>query len=445
MKKIWKIILSVLAVLVLSIAIFIYYSYKTIYKSEKIDGKREAIPSGITGINEIDKGNADWPNWRGQHFDGKSSLTGINTNWSEGLEKLWEVNFLCQGQATASWSAPVIVGNRLVIPGRDEKNDLVFCINTDNGELIWQTSYEAEAGTAHGPGSRATPFIDGNYVYTFGRSGDLVCWQLTNGELIWRKNVNDFGGVGPIHGHSSSPLVYEDKVIVQGGGDALFMAFNKHSGELIWKSNTGLAGFAAPILIKEKDDIYLLIYHGKGLSCIEPENGQEIWQVPWEFDMNATTPAVMDNVVFITSFTMGCQAIEITKDKYKVLWENNAIAAHHSDPVIIDGYIYGYTGYSGMNKGKFKCVELKTGKEMWRTREIGQGTTSYVDGYLICMDVKGNLFLVKPDPEAFNLIGKMENALNEVKYLAWTVPVVANGQLYLRYLQTLVCYNLIHE
>ena len=443
MKKILKIILSVLAVLVLLIAIFIYYAYRSIYKSEKIDGKRENIPSGIAGLTEINKGNADWPNWRGQYFDGKSSLTGIKTNWSEGLEKLWEVNFLCQGQATASWSAPVIVGNRLIIPGRDEKNDLVFCINPDNGELIWQGSYEAEAGTAHGPGSRATPFIDSNYVYTFGRSGDLVCWQLTDGKLVWRKNVNDFGGEEPSHGHSSSPLVYEEMVIVQGGGNALFIAFDKFNGELIWKSYTGLAGFSAPILIEEKEVTYLLVYHGQGLSCIEPKNGQELWCVPWEFEMNASTPAVKDNIVFITSFTKGGQAIEITKDSYKVLWENDDIAAHHSDPIIIEGFIYGYSGYSGRNKGDFKCVELKTGKEMWSTKEIGQGTTTYVDGHLICMDVKGNLFLVKPDPEAFYIIGKIENALKDIRYQAWTVPVVANGKLYLRYLQTLVCYDLM--
>ena len=80
---------------------------------------------------------------------------------------------------------------------------------------------------------------------------------------------------------------------------------------------------------------------------------------------------------------------------------------------------------------------------MWSTKEVGQGTTTYVDGHLICMDVKGNLYLVKPDPNAFNKIGEVENALQEVKYQAWTVPVVANGKLYLRYLQTLVCYNLM--
>ena len=445
MKKIWKIVLSVSAVLVLLIAGFIYYSYKSIYKSEKIGGTRDNIPSEIPVITQINKGAADWPNWRGPYFDGKSPLTGIKTDWSEGLEKLWEVNFLCQGQATASWSAPVIVGNRLLIPGRDEKSDLVFCINSDNGELIWQGSYGAEAGTAHGPGPRATPVIDSNYVYTFGRSGDLTCWQTADGKSVWRKNVNDLGGEEPTHGHSSSPLVYENKVIVQGGGNALVLAFDKFSGELAWKSLEGPAGFAAPVLIKLMEDTCLLVYHGKGLSCIEPGNGQELWRAPWEFEMNATTPAASGNIVFITSFTMGCQAMEITRDGYKVLWKNDAIAAHHSDPVIIEGYIYGYSGFSGRNKGDFKCVELKTGKEMWSTKELGQGTIAFVDGYLICMDVKGNLFLLDPAPDALHIIGRMGNALNEVKYQAWTVPVVANGKLYVRYLQTLVCYNLMPD
>lgn len=449
MKKKWKIILSVLAVLLLAIASFVYYSYQAIYGSEEIEGKRETIPSTMAEKSETEKGNADWPNWRGQYFDGKSSVTGIKKDWSEGLEKEWEISFLCQGKQTASWSAPVIVGNRLVIPGRDEKNDLVFCINANTGELIWQGSYEAEAETAHGPGSRATPFIDSNYVFTFGRSGDLVCWQLADGKLIWRKNVNNFGGIAPGHGHSSSPLVYKDMVIVQGGGSALIMAFNKFTGDLVWKSNEGMAAYAASILVKTEEDTSFLVYHGKGLSYIDTENGNEQWYVPWENEMNATTPAIEDNIIFISSFGMGeqfgGQAIEFTRDSYKILWKNDAIGAHHSDPIILDGYIYGYSGQSGRNKGEFKCLELKTGKEMWSTNEIGQGTTSYVDDHLICMDLKGNLFLIKPNPKAFQIVSKFENALNEVKYQAWTVPIIANGKLYLRYLQTLVCYNLMQE
>jgi outer membrane protein assembly factor BamB len=443
MKKSWKIILIVLAVLVTLILAFIIYGYLSVNKKQNLEGTVDTIPTETSGDIEFSQGNADWPNWRGQNFDGKSTLKGIKTDWTNGLEKNWEINFLCQGQQTASWSAPVIVGNKLVIPGRDETHDLVFCINTENGELLWKGSYEAEAGTAHGPGPRATPFIDGDFVYTFGRSGDLVCWQLFDGALVWRQNVNDLGGGEPQHGHSSSPVIYKDIVVVQGGGEALVLAFNKYSGELVWKSYEGVAGFSASILVNIEGDTNLIVYHGEGLACMDPETGQDLWRAPWKFEMNATTPAVEGNIVFNTSFTVGCQAVEFTKDSYKVLWKNEAISAHHSDPVIIDGYIYGYTGFSGRNKGEFKCIDLKTGEEKWSTKEMGQGTTTFVDGYLICMNVKGDLFLVKPNPETFQMVGKIENALGEVRYQAWTVPVVANGKLYVRYLQTLICYDLM--
>jgi hypothetical protein len=139
---------------------------------------------------------------------------------------------------------------------------------------------------------------------------------------------------------------------------------------------------------------------------------------------------------------MGCQALKIDEKGYKVLWKNNVFEAQHSDPIYIDGYLYGYSGDSFHNRGKFKCVELLTGKEMWSTGAIGQGTTMFVDNHLICLDIKGNLYLVSPNPEKFDLKGQIKAALNEVKNPSWTVPVAANGKLYLRYMQQMVCYDL---
>ena len=117
--------------------------------------------------------------------------------------------------------------------------------------------------------------------------------------------------------------------------------------------------------------------------------------------------------------------------------------AQHTDPVLINGYIYGYSGESSRNNGQFKCIELASGKEMWSAGEIGQGTITYVDCHLICLDIKGNLFLVKPEPSGFLKVGEIKKAIGDVKNPAWTVPVVANGKLYLRYLQQLVCYKLV--
>ncbi len=445
MKRSVKIILVIIAIVLASGAYFAYQIYQSVMGSEQIVGKQEGIPQPMSPTPPVNTGIADWTNWRGENFEGKSTNIGIQTDWSKGLQKIWDVNYLCQDNGTASWAAAVVQGNRLIIPGRDEKNDLVFCINADTGELIWKGSYEAEAGSSHGPGSRATPFINENRVYTFGRSGDLVCWQLEDGKLLWHKNVKDAGGSEPQWGFSTTPLIFENMVIVQGGGKALVIAYDKTTGDLLWKSMEGEAGYAAAITMNIENEVKLLIYHGTGLSCLNPSDGKPLWTAPWptEYNVNATTPIVSNDIVFHTSgYKMGCEALKITQSGYTVLWKSNVMEAQHSDPILIDGYIYGYSGESSRNNGQFKCIELSTGKEMWSTNDIGQGTTTFVDGHLICLDIKGNLFLVKPDPTGFKQIGKIKSAIEGVKNPAWTVPVVANGKLYLRYLQKLVCFKL---
>jgi outer membrane protein assembly factor BamB len=445
MKKSTKIILSVVVVVLLGGVYFAYQIFKIVNGSEPLSGKFEGIPETIKQIPPLTYGTADWSHWRGPNFDGKSAVKGIQSDWSQGLKKLWQVNYLCQGNSSATWSSPVIQGNRLVVSGRGEKNDLAFCLDSESGELIWVGSYEAEAGSSHGPGPRATPCIDGDRVYTFGRSGDLVCWQLSDGKLLWRKNVKELGGAEPTWGFSCTPLILDDKIIVQGGGTALVVAFSKLSGDMLWKSMEGDVGYSAAIPVTCGNEQKVLIYHGEGLSCLNPADGIALWTVPWptEYGVNATTPIVSNDLVFHTSgYKAGCQLIKISQSGYSVVWKSNVMEAQHSDPILIDGYIYGYSGESSRNNGQFKCIELQTGKEVWSTGKLGQGTTTFVDGYLICLNIKGDLALIKPDPAKFMLVGTIHKAIEEVKNPAWTVPVVANGKLYLRYLQQLVCYQL---
>lgn len=446
MKKYVKIILIVVSVLIIAVGVVGYMVYKMIRGSEKLAGKQDEIPSVVRSIPQVTTGTADWPNWRGVKFDGKSNTTGIKTNWSSGLKKEWQVDYLCHGSTSATWSSPVVQGNRLMIMGRVDNEDYIFCLNTQTSELIWKGSYKVDAVSSHGEGPRATPFIADGFVYTMGRSGDVACWNLENGKLIWKQNVKDLGGKEPDWGFSTTPLVYDNKVIVQGGGNALVVAYDKLTGKLLWKSMQGEAGYAATIPVTVGSEIELLVYHGKALSLVNPADGKEFWRAPWEtnYFVNATTPVVDNDIVFHTSaYGMGGEALKFTKEGYKVLWKSDVIAAQHSDPVLINGYLYSYSGESSRKNGQFKCVELATGKEMWSTDKVSQGTLTYVDGHLICFDISGNIYLVKPDPGEFKLVGTIKNAIDGVKSYAWTAPVVANGKLYLRHLQHLVCYNLM--
>ncbi|MFC1462662.1 PQQ-binding-like beta-propeller repeat protein, partial [Verrucomicrobiota bacterium] len=364
----------------------------------RLTGPRAAIPESVAKGKLEERGPADWPKWRGPEGTGKSALKGIRTKWDGGLRQIWDVAFLCQGKRTATWSTPVVQGDRLLVPGRDTDRDLIFCLHAGTGTLLWQGSWLAPAPTGHGSGSRATPSIDGDRVYTFGRAGTLTCRRVADGSVVWRKNVSHVGGVAPKWGHSSSPLVLGNKVIVQVGGAAVTAAYDKMTGEVLWLSPAGPAAYGAPVPVNGGKRV--LVFDGRGLACLDSGSGKEYWLAPWitAFGANATTPAVGGDIAFITSgYKTGGQALKMRDDGVDVLWTSKTFASAHSDPIVVGGHLYGYTGQSYQNKGDFVCFELGTGTEKWRSSEIGWGTTVYVDGHFLCLDIKGNLYLVKAD------------------------------------------------
>jgi outer membrane protein assembly factor BamB len=450
MKKWLKWTLGIIGTLIVIVVVYIAWNwtlFRIVSGTEDLRGESGAIPEVVVVENDsLLYGESDWISWYGPRGDRISQVTGIRTDWSKGLKKIWEVDYLCQGKGSAAWSSPVIQGNRLVVCGRDTKNDLIFCLNPKDGSLRWYQSYPARAKTNHGSGPRATPFIDQDKVYTFGRSGDLTCLSLLDGKILWRKNVTDEGGQEPTWGHSSSPLVLGDLVLVQGGGSCRTIAFDKNTGDVVWKSGNGLPGYAALKSVDLEGAEALLAFHGTGLAAITIDNGTELWNIDWptEYDVNATTPVVIDDRVFITSgYGTGSLLLKVSSKRADSLWRTENFSSIHSDPYIIDGFIYGYSGDSYQNKGTFRCINLKSGKVQWSTNEIGWGTCVLIDEYLLCSDIKGNIFLINPKPDEFDLITSLSSALGDIRGPVWSTPVVSNGHLYLRFKQKLICYDIV--
>lgn len=383
----------------------------------------------------------DWPCWRGPNGDGKSGVTGIRKDWKNGLKKVWEVSKLCAGPHCATWSAPSIQGKYLVVPGRSKTHDLVFCYNADTGEQLWKTSFKVSTSTRYGRGPRATPAINDGRVYTLGRKGDLICWALKDGEEIWRVNLHTTGKP-LVNGDCSSPLIIDNLVYVQAGTDAKIIAFDKVTGEEKWR-RPGKAGYSSLIKAKVNGMDQILTFGMYGISGVDLNTGKGIWHSKWQtpHGMNASTPVTDGQIVFVTSaYKMGCMAVQVDGEKTTTLWRSKVLAGMHTDPILIDGYVYGYSG--GLrDKGSLKCIELKTGKEIWSSEEeVGHGTIVHVDGHFICLTYQGDIFLVKADPKEFVKVGEHRGVFD--KRNVWTVPVVANGKLYVRYCERLVCFDL---
>jgi outer membrane protein assembly factor BamB len=449
----------------------------------------QAPQSQVVPLLEVPKSkepvSEDWPCWRGPHGNGKSGVKGIGKDWSDGLKKLWEVEDLCRGEGDIStWSGPSILGDKLVIPGWDNGKDVIFCFNAVTGEPLWRQEYAVtqtrrQGASRYGKGSRASAYIDGDRVYTFGGWGDLVCWDLNSGRERWKKNMVEQGGIPANFGYASSPLVYRDKVIVHGGGDVMIVAFDKMTGEIVWKRSwddggSGRPGYGSPIVanLGGRDQILTCVTaagmrrgrHVPGrVAGLDPEHGAVLWEVPWWcFYELFTVPVVEGSVAVVaTGMRSGSMGLHIDRSGARQIWENwgnDILAPSHSPPVILDGYIYGYSGHSSdyyeqdRPGRELQCVDLRTGKLQWTGGpDAGWGTLIYVDGHLLCLTGAGKLLLVKPGPGEYRKATEFQTSLNIAdsgypakSQFAWTPPVVARGKVYVRYCNQLICYDLMN-
>jgi outer membrane protein assembly factor BamB len=447
-KKAKKILLISLGIFVgINIIGFLFMFWMEDYSPIPKSGKL-AIPKPVKELSALENREHDWPAWKGAKADNTTTFTDIKTDWSQGLTKLWEVDYLCEGKDSVSWSCPAIKGNRLVVPGRDEKKEYVFCLDPDTGELLWYKTYKSDVNNkSYGIGSRATPTIDEDRVYTLSRGGTLIAWQLLNGEKLWEQELTKLGSVEPQWGYCTSPVVYGDSLVVMSGGEALVIAFDKLNGQVKWKSEAGDASYSTPVVIKADPQDYLIVLGGKFLYGINAVTGKTLWEEPFETinNINIVTPPVdlNKNIAVLSAwYGHGSKAVKISAEKSEMLWENKGVQAHQADPFILDNYVYSFSGMSTQNMGTFKCLELETGVEKWASKAIGNGQFIYVEPYFISLDLKGNLFLVDPDPNEFKLVTSFPDAISDAKKRSWTKPVLAQGKLYLRYAHRLICYDI---
>lgn len=284
------------------------------------------------------------------------------------------------------------------------------------------------------------------HLWLHGAAGLLACWKLASGEKIWLQEVDKLGGQRPFWGHSCSPLIWKDTVIVQGGGTLLVAAFNKKTGAMVWKSGAGKAGYAAPMIARVEKKPQLIMFTAAGLVALNPDNGAVLWRYAHATgaDMNCSTPVLVgtNRLLIVSSAELGpggAALLQLGTGEPTEIWKSREVSIGHNDPVVIGGYAYAFSGYS-MNDKDLRCLDLDTGKVKWTTSALGgPGNVLLVDGMLLCLGNRGKLALVKPSPERFSLVTEFE-AIHGTPI--WTVPVLAGDRIYLRFNNQLTCYRI---
>jgi outer membrane protein assembly factor BamB len=375
----------------------------------------------------------DWPQWRGPKRDGISQEKGWLTQWpDEGPKQLW------QADVGVGYSSFSVSEGRVYTMGNVEEKDYVYCLDANTGKEIWKYSYDCSSSDPNGyPGTRCTPTVDGNRVFTVSREGHLFCFRTPDGKEVWNKNYQkDFFAHVPTWGFSGSPLVEVNLLVVEPGArGASVVALNKQNGNVVWKNGSDEPGYASLVAYTYNNQRALVVFSKDAVVGRSMAGGGEIWRFPWKtsFGVNASTPIVQDDKVFVSSgYNYGSALLQTSVRPPKVLWQNKKMRTHVSSCVLWENNIYGF------DDDALECLDFQTGEVKWSTKTFGKGSLMIADGKLIIYSDNGRLALAEASPAGFKQIASAQVLGGKS---TWSVPVLANGKIYCRSLEKMVCLD----
>lgn len=379
----------------------------------------------------------DWPKWRGKDSSGISSETNILTSWPKtGLKTVWKISL------GSGYSGISVADGRVFTIYGDNDYENAVALDEKTGKVIWKKRLGYVFKNMFGDGPRSTPTVDGDRVYVISSNGDLQCLSVKNGRKYWGVNVlKKFAGKNISWGMSGSPFIWKNLLFYNvGGKKGSIVALDKKNGRTKWTSGDFVAGYSTPITATVGGIFQVIMFTGNHVVGFTPENGKILWKYKWETDynVNAATPIFHDNHVFISSgYRSGAALIKLVPNKNEIsareMWTTNRMKNHFSSSILYQNHIYGF------HQKRLKCMDFYTSEQKWLQGGFEKGSLLGVNGHMIILGEKGGLAIAKLSPESYMQTGYMP-LFNGTK--CWTIPTLANGNLYVRNETEMVCLDI---
>ncbi|MCX6236916.1 MAG: PQQ-binding-like beta-propeller repeat protein [Bacteroidia bacterium] len=385
----------------------------------------------------------NWPNWRGQNGDGTSSEINLPTKWDSTTNVLWKVTVPGVGH-----SSPIVWGDRLftITAQLETQERILLCYDCKNGNLLWQvTVLKAPLETKNNDNSYAsgTPATDGTFIYVSVMDGTDVVVAAYDfaGKQIWMQRPGTFSSP---HGYSCSPVLYKDKVIINGDskGDAFVAALSRADGHTIWKIRLDkpALSYSTPIFREIGGSTQMFFCGNKEVASYNPDDGSRYWFVKGPSEEFCASPVYSEKagLVFISSSWPQRHLLAIKPDgkgdvsNSHIAWRSINGAYYVPSPIIAGDYLI-----TTMSNGQVHCIEAATGNILWK-ESLGRQYPSAVlaNGLVYMPNDEGVITVIKPGP-AFESIAK--NAIGETMVAS---PAISNGRIYLRGTKHLFCIGL---
>jgi outer membrane protein assembly factor BamB len=333
----------------------------------------------------------DWPGWRGSTGLGYTDEKDLPLTWNgkTGQNILWKAPIPgCGPKAdftSPGPSSPIVWRDRVFITTsvwdpkytKEERRQViaehhVLCYRVTDGKLLWDTvvppGKTTNTNVYHGY-TVPTPVTDGKFVFAPFCSGVLAALDF-DGKIVWEEELpglpaTDGGGFG------SSPILYEDTVIVVGLGnkDGIGLrALDKRTGKVKWEQKTRDRNIMpTPVLIRVEGRTQLIHFAG-GVQALDPATGELLWfcrgvPVSW------ASPAFGGGLLYVDEGHGGKAGAAVDPtgkgdvSKTHVKWKNEVKGPAGSSALVVGEYVY-RIGDSGF----IRCWKMSTGELVYEER-----------------------------------------------------------------------------
>jgi outer membrane protein assembly factor BamB len=387
-----------------------------------------------------------WSGWLGPHRNGWVSDFNSPKAWPDSLGKVWSVD------VGTGYGSPLVVHDRIYQHARQGEDEVVWCIDRSNGDVIWRESVSvpfkaAGGGKYHGNGPKSCPVYANGRFFTMSINGTLSAWDTTSGEQLWQRNYNaEFGKSHPNWGASASPIVDGDHVIVHFGTDEVgaLVALNVATGEEVWRQGEDGPSYSSPLLAEIDGIRQVIEWNHRALVGVDSRTGRFLWEFPFPHigsDQNMPTPTIHNGRVLLGGENRGIHSIrpQLTDAQWTVTeeWHQKDVALDMSSAVINGDFLYGFSNY---DSGRLFCLNPKTGEVLWTgPPRTGQNVMFLsAPGLIAALINNGELRILKASPKQYQPIASYRVAEDRT----WAPPVLLKGGVLTKDHQHLTMWSL---
>jgi len=407
---------------------------------------------------------ADWPQWRGPRFDGSSPEKGLPTRWDPAKETLWKAALPGIGAST-----PIIQGGRVFLTAVEPNGgrSRALALDAVTGRELWKRPVGIGfVGKTGNTAASPSPVADGDRVYFLFGTGELLACSAQSGAVFWHHDLQkEFGPFHILWRYGASPLLYGGRlyVVVLHQHTAVkpmpglpppasyLLCLDPESGRVLWRhirptdaSAEAMEAYTTPVPVQFPTGPRIVLAGGDHVTAHDPSDGRELWRSPSynpqkkRMYRQVAMPVYVGGLL-ICSVARGNGMFALRTDgtgelsDRSIVWKRRANAPDVCTPLVMDNKLYVLDG----KRKSIAQLDPATGRDIWRTRletrQPFQASPTGADGKIYCINLAGELFVVKADSGAILARMKMGGRGCRASIAA------ADGRLFIRTSSQLIC------